>query len=217
MRSLGFFQIKKGWTLEFECFKFFRHLELSFVLYILMSFCHPFQKIVNLKRFLSFFDLAQSRPLSKQKRLKMFTVHINLNVLSFLWNCLWENFATINLFRSILITLMHYMRMSTMKLPPMSIMAVQVLSFQAGSTKLERFLHKNQHIHRKLLNFEFWINGKLSKIGHHFSNEVIWKLVLSKNFNIKNVLLNWYSSMKKNWESFVTFWQLAINPKLKIQ
>ena len=44
-------------------------------------------------------------------------------------------------------------------------------SFQAGGTKLERFLHKNQHTQRKLLNFEFWINGELSKIGHHFSNK----------------------------------------------
>ena len=32
-------------------------------------------------------------------------------------------------------------------------------SFQAGGTKLERFLHENQHTQRKLLNFEFWING----------------------------------------------------------
>ena len=32
-----------------------------------------------------------------------------------------------------------------------------------GDTKLERFLPKNQHIQRILLNFEFWINGKLSK------------------------------------------------------
>ena len=40
-------------------------------------------------------------------------------------------------------------------------------SFQAGGTKLERFLHsKNQYAKRKLLNFEFWINGELSKIGH---------------------------------------------------
>ena len=46
-------------------------------------------------------------------------------------------------------------------------------SFQAGGTKLERFLHKNQHFQRKLLNFEFWINGELSKIGHDFSNKVI--------------------------------------------
>ena len=46
-------------------------------------------------------------------------------------------------------------------------------SFQAGVTKLERFLHKNQHNQRKLLNFEFWINGELSKTGRHFSNKVI--------------------------------------------
>ena len=30
-------------------------------------------------------------------------------------------------------------------------------------TKLERFLPKNQHTQRKLLNFKFWINGELSK------------------------------------------------------
>ena len=36
-------------------------------------------------------------------------------------------------------------------------------SFQMGGTKLERFLPKNQHAQRKLLNFEFWINGELSK------------------------------------------------------
>ena len=45
--------------------------------------------------------------------------------------------------------------------------------FKRGGAKLERFLHKNQHTQRKLLNFEFWINGELSKIGHHFSDKVI--------------------------------------------
>jgi hypothetical protein len=34
-------------------------------------------------------------------------------------------------------------------------------SFQTGGSKLERFLHKNQHTQRKLLNFENWINGGL--------------------------------------------------------
>ena len=28
-----------------------------------------------------------------------------------------------------------------------------------GGTKLERFLPKNQHTQRKLLNFENWVNG----------------------------------------------------------
>jgi len=34
-------------------------------------------------------------------------------------------------------------------------------SFQTGSTKLVRFLPKNQHTQRKLLNFESWISGGL--------------------------------------------------------
>ena len=41
-------------------------------------------------------------------------------------------------------------------------------SFQTGSRKLEIFLPKNQHTQRKLLNFENWVNGEVSKIGHHF-------------------------------------------------
>ena len=49
--------------------------------------------------------------------------------------------------------------------------------FKREGTKLKRFLHTNQHTQRKLLNFEFWINGELSKIGHHL------KLVF---FNEKN-------------------------------
>ena len=47
-----------------------------------------------------------------------------------------------------------------------SLWQYRLLSFQAGGTKLEIF-------QRKLLNFEFWINGELSKIGHHFSNKVM--------------------------------------------
>jgi hypothetical protein len=55
--------------------------------------------------------------------------------------------------------------------------------FKRGGTKLKIFLPKNQQ--RKLLNFEFWNNGELSKIGHHFSNKKFQKLILSKNVNIK--------------------------------
>ena len=53
-------------------------------------------------------------------------------------------------------------------------------SFQTGGTKSERFLPKNQHTQIKLLNFEFWINGKLSKRA---------KIWLSKSiFYVKNHL-----------------------------
>ena len=45
-------------------------------------------------------------------------------------------------------------------------------SFQAEGTKLERFWPKNQHTQRKLLNFEFWINGELSKSVKASSNVV---------------------------------------------
>ena len=48
-------------------------------------------------------------------------------------------------------------------------MVVRVVEYSSGGTKLERILPKNQHTHRKLLNFENWDNGKLSKIGCHFS------------------------------------------------
>ena len=37
-------------------------------------------------------------------------------------------------------------------------------SFQTGGTKLDRFLPKNQHTQRKLLNFENWVNGEVSKV-----------------------------------------------------
>ena len=35
--------------------------------------------------------------------------------------------------------------------------------FKRGGTKLERFLPKNQHTQSKLLNFENWVNGEVSK------------------------------------------------------
>ena len=52
-------------------------------------------------------------------------------------------------------------------------MAIKVVEFSSGAYKLERFMHKNQHTQGKLLNFEFWINDKLSKTGHHFCNKGI--------------------------------------------
>ena len=53
-------------------------------------------------------------------------------------------------------------------------------SFQAGGTKLERFLPKNLHTQRKLLNFENWVNGEVSKIGHHFRKQSDLKIDIIK-------------------------------------
>ena len=48
-------------------------------------------------------------------------------------------------------------------------MAIRVVEFSNGGTKLERVLPKNEHTPRKLLHFENWVSGKVSKIGRHFS------------------------------------------------
>ena len=46
-------------------------------------------------------------------------------------------------------------------IPPLCILwHYRLWSFKTRDTKLERFLHKNQHNQRKLLNFENWTNGE---------------------------------------------------------
>ena len=46
----------------------------------------------------------------------------------------------------------------------------------------------------KLLTFENWSSGELSKIGHH---KVIQKLMLSKNVNNKKCASRFYSMKQK--------------------
>ena len=46
-------------------------------------------------------------------------------------------------------------------------------SFQERDLKLERLLAKINCSQMKLLNFENWSGGELSKIGHQFSNKMI--------------------------------------------
>ena len=57
-----------------------------------------------------------------------------------------------------------------------------------GGTKLERFLPKNQHTQRKLLNFENWVNGEVSKVPK-FDQNLTFKVnflcqKLSESFSI---------------------------------
>ena len=61
-------------------------------------------------------------------------------------------------------------------------------SFQTRGTKLERFLPKNQHTQRKLLNFENWVNGEVSKVPK-FDQNLTFKVnflcqKLSESFSI---------------------------------
>ena len=57
-----------------------------------------------------------------------------------------------------------------------------------GGTKLERFLPKNQQTQRKLLNFENWVNGEVSKVPK-FDQNLTYKVnflcqKLSESFSI---------------------------------
>ena len=61
-------------------------------------------------------------------------------------------------------------------------MVIWVLEFSSGGTKLERFLPKNQHTQRKLLKFENWCNGEVSKNDNN--NKCAPKLML---FNEKKI------------------------------
>ena len=69
-----------------------------------------------------------------------------------------------------------------------------LLSFQAGGTKLERFLPKNQNFQRKILNLENWVNGEVSKSAKS-PNLLTFKVnflyqKLSESFSIFFSLIN---------------------------
>ena len=53
------------------------------------------------------------------------------------------------------------------------------ISTVAGGTKFERFLPKNQQTQRKLLKIDNWVNGELSKIGHHFRKQSASRIEVS--------------------------------------
>ena len=71
-------------------------------------------------------------------------------------------------------------------------MVIRVVEFSSGGTNLERYQHT--HTQRKLLNFENWCNGKVSKIGHPY-----YKIKWFKNWCYPKI------STTKNWERFRWF------------
>ena len=82
--------------------------------------------------------------------------------------------------RCITIYRSNYIRMVKNEMTLYEVWQYGLWSFQTGGTKLERFLPKNQHTQRKLLNFENWVNGEVSK------STKIWlsNQKLSKSFSI---------------------------------
>ena len=65
--------------------------------------------------------------------------------------------------------------------------------FKGKDTKLERFLHKNQHTQRKLLNFENWVNGEVSKSAKIWLSKSIFYV---ENYpNISQFFFDWRISI----------------------
>ena len=68
-----------------------------------------------------------------------------------------------------------------LKIPQPSLWQYGLWRFQMGGTTLERFLPKNQHTQRKLLNFENWVYGEGSKSAKIWLSKSIFYV---KSFSI---------------------------------
>ena len=62
-------------------------------------------------------------------------------------------------------------------------MAIRVVEFSNGGTKLERFLPKNQHTQRKLFNFENWVSGEVSTLLYYRGGKPLWKTDSLRKFS----------------------------------
>ena len=73
----------------------------------------------------------------------------------------------------------------------------QLWSFKGRDTKLERFLAKNQHIQRNLLNFANWCSGEVSKVAQSWTLKVNFLCQKSSEsfwvFSLKN------TNLGKSW------------------
>ena len=77
-------------------------------------------------------------------------------------------------------------------------MVIWVVEISRGGYKIRKILPENQHTTRRLLNFENWCSGELSKFGHHFINKVILKMMVSKNVNNEKCAPKFVFSNEKN-------------------
>ena len=71
------------------------------------------------------------------------------------------------------------------------------MEFSCGCTKLERFLPKNQHTHRNYWILRIGLIGNCQKFGIILGSKWFKNWCYQKMSITRNVLLNWYSSMKK--------------------
>ena len=83
-----------------------------------------------------------------------------------------------------------------------SIWQYQLLTFQGRDTKLEKFLAKNQHTQKNLLNFENLNSGQVSKFGHYFRKQSDSKIDVIKNVINKKCPPKFVFFNEKNQKDF---------------
>ena len=76
-------------------------------------------------------------------------------------------------------------------------MAIQVVEFSNGGYKIRKIFAKNQHTQRKLLNFENWVNGEVSKSAKSlnlltFKVNFLYQKLSKSLFSLKNIKLKAY-------------------------
>ena len=83
-------------------------------------------------------------------------------------------------------------------------MVIRVVEFSSGGYKFKKKLSKNQHTQRKLLNFESWCNGELSKKAKiWFSKSIFY--TKDHQFSKSNDFLRVWWFLGKNLLNFVSF------------
>ena len=98
------------------------------------------------------------------------------------------------------------------------------MSFQAGGCRIGLVQNwKDLRLKINISKWNYWILrigviGRCWKLGISLWNNVTWKLMLPTNVNNKNVLLNWYSLIKKKNEKYSDdFWHRKLTLKAKLR
>ena len=106
---------------------------------------------------------------------------------------------------------MTFLRTPSGKARPRQYGSTGLLSFQAGDTQLERFLPKNQHTQIKHWIVKICVVASCLKLGIFLKIKWFRNWCYEKILKTKNVLQNWYFSMKKKWERLRWFLTLKIS------
>ena len=99
----------------------------------------------------------------------------------------------------------------------MGIMVIRVVEFSSRGYKIGKKNCLRVNMPKgKSLNFENWCSGELSKIGHHFRNKMVLKLMISKKVKNKKCAAKLvFFNNKKNEKDSDDFLNRKLTSKVK--